>query len=55
LVPNGILPDQLGIDQQVWRNDQTQSIGGHAIDDQIELGRKLDRQVGRGRAPQSSP
>src|SRR3970040_2366706 len=42
-----LLDDLVGAKQQRLRNGQAQGLGGLEVDDELELGRLLDREIGR--------
>jgi hypothetical protein len=40
------LDDLVGAGEDRWRNGEAERLGGVEIDDQLEVGRLLDRQIG---------
>jgi hypothetical protein len=45
----------IGCSQQRFRDGEAEGVGGLEVDDQIEFGRLLDRQVGRFLAFENAP
>ena len=41
------LDDLVGAGEQRWRHGQAERVGGFQIDDQLELGRLLHREIGQ--------